>query len=288
MTSAAHFALRAAPAVIGALGFAAVLLAARAGAGAWRGLRPRVEQTSQSQLAELYVFFDIRRLVALSPLLLAAVAVVVRVLPGSWLLALLAAAAAVAAPPLAWRRARRRRRQLLVAQLPDGLTLMAGSLRAGASAQSALDRVAQESPAPLAQEISRVLREQRLGTGLDEALEAMARRLALPDVTLWVVATSLARGIGGNLADVLERLAATLRTKAALEGKIDALTSQGRLQGIVVGLLPLALGIVLFRMDPVSMAPLIGTPGGWAALAVVLVLEAVGFFMIRRIVAIDV
>jgi tight adherence protein B len=195
---------------------------------------------------------------------------------------------ALVAPLVIYRMALARRRAHLVQQLPDALALMAASLRAGASAQAALARVAHDSPAPLAQEVSRVLREQRLGTTLDDALDAMSRRLGLEEIALWVTAICLARGVGGNLAEIIERLAATLRAKAALEGKVDALTSQGRLQGLIVGLLPLGLGAVLFQMDPAAMRPLVSTPAGWAALAAVAVLELVGALLIRRIVRIDI
>jgi tight adherence protein B len=123
---------------------------------------------------------------------------------------------------------------------------------------------------------------------LEEALDTMARRLKLEEVDLVVTALTIARDIGGNLAETLDRLAGTLRTKAMIEGKIRSLTSQGKLQGMVVGALPVGMAFVLSAMEPEAMQPLFHTWWGWAVVAVIGVLELVGFLMIRKIVNIDV
>jgi tight adherence protein B len=276
------------PALIALLALAAALMLAHGIRVAWQRSRTRLEDATRASLAELYVFLDLDRLIAAGPLLLIVAGALPWVVTGSAVAAVAALAVTLVTPLVIYRIARTRRRARLVQQLPDALALMAASLRAGASAQAALARIAHDSPAPLAQEVARLLREQRLGTTLDDALEAMSRRLGLEEIALWVTAISLARGVGGNLAEILERLAATLRAKATLEGKVDALTSQGRLQGLIVGLLPLGLGAVLFQMDPAAMGPLVGTPAGWTALAAVAVLELVGALLIRRIVRIDI
>jgi tight adherence protein B len=98
----------------------------------------------------------------------------------------------------------------------------------------------------------------------------------------------IARELGGNLTESLERLADTMRKKLAMEGKIDALTAQGKLQGLVVGFLPLFLMLVLNEMEHDAMQPLFHTPLGYGALLVIALLELVGFVLIRKIVHIDV
>jgi len=175
-----------------------------------------------------------------------------------------------------------------VLQLPDVLLMLGSSLRAGTSLQIALDIAIRETPAPLAQELGVVVREQRLGVALEDALETMATRLKLAEVELVVAAMNIARDAGGNLAETLDRLSATLRAKATMEGKIRALTSQGKLQGLIVGLLPVFLMLVLTKMQHAAMMPLYHTIVGWAVLGVVGILEFIGFMMIRKIVAIDV
>ena len=166
--------------------------------------------------------------------------------------------------------------------------MMSGSLRAGASLQNALDIVVQESPAPLCQEFSLLLREQRLGLALEDSLRGMADRLNTEEIDLFVSAVSIAREVGGNLSETLERLAASLRTKAAMEGKIRALTSQGKMQGVIVGLLPVFLAGILYVMDPQAMMPLFTTLYGWGVMAAVFFMLILGGFFIRKIVTIDV
>ena len=133
-----------------------------------------------------------------------------------------------------------------------------------------------------------VLREQRLGVALDEALENLNERVPLQSVTLTVSAMRIAAETGGQLAETLERASQTLRSKLAMEGKIRALTSQGKLQAIVVGALPLFLMYVLNKMEPEAMNLLFTTRMGYATLAVIALLEFFGVLIIRKIVDIDV
>jgi tight adherence protein B len=165
---------------------------------------------------------------------------------------------------------------------------MAGSLRAGGSLHQALDMVVRESGAPLSQEFSLLLREQRLGVALEDSLRGMSQRLQTEEVDLFVSALTIAKEVGGNLSEILDRLASTLRAKAVMEGKIRALTSQGKLQGIVVGLLPVFLAGVLYAMDPQAMRPLFTTYYGWGVMATIAVLLMLGGFFIKKIVTIDV
>jgi tight adherence protein B len=151
-----------------------------------------------------------------------------------------------------------------------------------------MDFVATETAAPFSQELSLVLREQKLGVSFEDAMESMGRRLSLEEIDLMVSAITISKNVGGNLSEVLERLANTLRSKAALEGKIVALTSQGKLQGIVVGLLPVFLGFVLFQMEPEAMQPLFTTIYGWIVVSIISVLLLIGGFFIKKIITIDV
>jgi tight adherence protein B len=151
-----------------------------------------------------------------------------------------------------------------------------------------MDIAISEIPAPLSQEMSVVIREQRLGLALEDALETMAMRLELEEIDLVVAAMTISRDVGGNLAETLDQLARTLRAKAVMEGKIRALTSQGKLQGWIVGALPLFLMFALSSMQPEAMAPLFNTLIGYLVLAVIGILELIGFLLIRKIVTIDV
>jgi tight adherence protein B len=177
---------------------------------------------------------------------------------------------------------------LLEQQLPDALLTLAGGMKAGVSLTQAIQQLSAESRPPVSQEFDMVLREQRLGVSLDDALDNLGRRVPLQSITLTVSAMRIASETGGQLAETLERASQTLRTKLAMEGKIRALTSQGKLQAMVVGALPLFLLFVLNKMEPEAMNLMFTTPMGYATLAVIALLEIFGVLIIRKIVDINV
>lgn len=203
--------------------------------------------------------------------------------------ALIAFAASLGCPLLLPRWLRRRRRRRIDAALPDTMQLLAGTIRSGASLQQAMQNFCRENTAHvISSELQRVQNEIRVGASLDQALQNLDRRLASADVQLFVTALRIARETGGNLSETLERLADSLRQKAGAEARIRALTSQGRLQGIVVGLLPLLLMLVLVQLEPEAMRHLFDSPAGWLTLAVIVTLELAGAWLIHRIITIDV
>ena len=269
--------------VLGAVG--ALVVAARLGLERWRA---SFTEHAKVSMEDMFLFIDPRRLFRLNLVVFLLLPLAAWVLTGSLFFAVVAALAGAVLPRVVWVVMRNRRSEKLVQQLPDALTMMAGSLRAGASLQIALDMVVKESPAPISQEFSLLLREQRLGLALEDSLRGMGERLRIEEVDLFVSAMTIAKEVGGNLSEILERLSSTLRAKAAMEGKIRALTSQGKLQGIIVGLLPVFLAGVLYIMDPVAMLPLFVTPYGWAVMAAVAVLLMLGGVFIKKIVTIDI
>lgn len=187
---------------------------------------------------------------------------------------------------LGW--ARRRRLQRLEQQLPDLLLALAGALRAGSGIQSSLRHIVPHVPAPLSQELNLMLREQRMGVSFEHALSNLYARIPTESFSLIVSVLNIAARSGGNLAETLERIAVTLRTRLHLQGRVRALTAQGRMQAWVMASLPLGLAFVLHWLDPVAMSALWYTPAGWAVLALIVVLEGTGIYFIRRIVRIDV
>ncbi len=239
-------------------------------------------------LRQGFLFIDIGRAFRLNLLAVGVAAVAGYGLTGQPLVVFVVLLVAGALPTagLAWFR--RRRLARLTQQLPDAVMLIAGSLRVGSSLPQALAQAARELPAPAGQEFGLAVREQRLGVSLEESMAHLERRVPLPEMALFAAAVRIAQETGGNLAETLERLADTLRRKLAVEGKIDALTAQGRLQGWVMALMPIAIAGVLFVIEPHAMRPLVTTWQGWAVCLGVLGLEAMGLYFIRRIVRIDV
>lgn len=247
----------------------------------------RLSRLTRVEFAELFLFVDSRAFLRYN-------AIAVIVMPILALLTLgVAAAIAVLlivliAPTALYRWLRERRRRALVRQLPDVAAALASSLRAGLSLSQALEQVVKFQPRPSSQEFSLMLREHRLGVSLDRALVGLAERTGTRDFHLLVATLGIARDLGSGLAEALERFSSTLRRRLALEDRIRALTAQGRLQGLIMGALPIFLGGVLMFMEPQIMARLFSEPVGWAVCGLVIALEAVGFVLIRRIVNIRV
>ncbi len=183
---------------------------------------------------------------------------------------------------------RKKRLHQFEEQLPDALMMLAGGLRAGSSLNSAIQHLVMEAPNPMAQEFSLMLREQRLGVSLEQSLNNLARRIPTPTTVLVISAMRIATETGGSLAETLERTAHTIRCRLQIEGKINALTSQGKLQAWVVGLLPILLMLVLNQLEPEAMSLLWNSRLGWGTLAIIGFLECLGIYFIRKIIAIDV
>jgi tight adherence protein B len=180
-------------------------------------------------------------------------------------------------------------------QLPDTITLIANALRAGSSFLQAIELVVRESHPPISTEFGRVIREVNLGLSFEVALENMVRRVRSDDLELMATAISIQHTVGGNLAEILDSIAFTIRERVRIKGEIRTLTAQQRMSGYVVGFLPIALAGFLFVAAPGFMQPMFdnriavgGLPGGVIILAVGGFAMFMGFMFIRKIVDIEV
>jgi tight adherence protein B len=200
----------------------------------------------------------------------------------------LAGAGALASPRLALAFLRRRRLIRFEAQLVDALVTMSGALKSGASILQAFEHVVREGSAPIAQDLGFFLHQVRVGVKFEDALRNLDRHVGSQELTLVVSAIEIARQTGGNLTDVFDKIAATIRERNRIQDRVRALTSQGRLQGIVVGLLPAGLALVMFTIDPAMMVNFFASPMGLLLTFLVVVLEGVGAWLIRKVTQIDV
>jgi tight adherence protein B len=277
-------------ALIGAFGASAALLAlfVRTGTRFAARHRERFERGVGVRMREAFLFVDTTRLFALQHLLTLFAAAAAWWIAGAWSAALGVALAAALLPRLALAWLRRRRIEAFRQQVPDALMLVAGGLRSGSGLMQALVQATGELAAPARHEFGLLLRQQRLGVSLDDALASFDRRMPIEESALFASALRIGSAAGGSMAATLESLADAMRRKLAIEGKIRALTAQGRLQAWVMGALPSLLAVVLFAVDPASMRALVTTWQGWAVCGTVAVLQAIGVLAIRRIVAIDV
>jgi tight adherence protein B len=244
--------------------------------------------TARSTLEQMFLFIDAKQLWTLNAAVILTVGVLGWFLSSNLLIVAALCVVGYFLPRILFVIFKIRRLRTLRNQMPDAIMLVAGGLRAGASLPGALTQMVAEMAPPISQEFELFLREQRIGVSFDEALDSFEKRVPAEEVALLSSALRVSRETGGNLAETLERLAATLREKLNIEGKIRALTAQGKLQGIVVGLLPVALMAVLFHMEPTAMSPLFHSWYGWATLGFIATMELVGAIIIRKIVSIDV
>jgi tight adherence protein B len=186
------------------------------------------------------------------------------------------------------RRKLDRRRKLFAEQLPDNLQVLASALRAGHSFVGALSVVVDDSPEPSGSEFRRVVADEQLGVPLEDALDAVARRMRSRDLEQVSLVASLGRETGGNSAEVLDRVTETVRERAELRGKVKALTAQGRMSRWVVTLIPVALLGLITVLNPEYIAPLFAHPLGRGLIVVAGVLIIAGNLAIKRIVDIKV
>jgi len=240
------------------------------------------------RLRELFLFIDPAKLYAVNTAAVVVGGLVAWLVTGNFVAVLPVVAILFVLPKIVLRRLRQNRMDKFEQQLPDALLMLASGMRAGASLTSAMQQLVREAEAPVSQEFELMLREQRLGVTLDQALENLNARVPLQSLTLVVAAMRIANETGGGLAEALDRASQTLRSKIAMEGKIKALTAQGKMQAWVVGALPICLIFILQKMEPEAMAKLWTTPMGYGTLAAIVVLEFFGIVLIRKIVAVDV
>lgn len=173
-------------------------------------------------------------------------------------------------------------------QLADTITLLSNSLRAGSSFLQSIELVSRETPAPMGEEMGRVVREVNLGLGMEEALSNLVRRIRSEDLDLMVTAIGVQQQVGGNLAEILDTIAFTIRERVRIKGDINTLTAQGRMSGYLVAFLPIGIAITLNFINPDFMRPLFTQLLGQILLGVGGVMMVIGFFAIQKIVSIKV
>lgn len=198
--------------------------------------------------------------------------------------------ASIAVPRLLVSRRRASRLRDFNAQLADTITLMANSLRSGYALLQAMELVSREARPPMSTEFERVVREIGLGLSPEEALANLVRRIQSDDLELMVTAINVQREVGGNLAEVLDTIAHTIRERVKLKGEIRVLTSQQQYSGYIIGALPIALALILFAINPTYMLRLYTETHwcGWCLTGVSLTMIISGFLIIMKIVRIEV
>lgn len=241
---------------------------------------------AESNLREMFVFIDIRNLWPALICFAAGIGMIFWLITGQLLVSVLLAMACLIFPRYALSRAVRARIHAFEQQLPDALLALSSTLRSGVSLGVGLKQIVQNAETPLSQEFGLVLREQRVGISLSEALKHLHQRIPSECVQITTTLMRVSSLSGGSLAELLERVSITVRARLHLQMKMRVLTSQGTMQAWIVGCLPILLLLVLSVIDPFSIELMFRTFFGQVVLCSIVLLEAAGVFMLKRILQI--
>lgn len=191
-------------------------------------------------------------------------------------------------PKFIFKELYERRCNKFVNQMVDGTTILANGVKSGLSINQAMNRVVKNLTNPISQEFQKVLDQNSLGQKLEEGLDDLAVRIPRPDVQMFVTAVNILNSTGGNMSETFQTINYTIRERQKVEKKIEALTAQGMMQGIIISLVPFVLLIMFYMFDPNYVKPLFTTTIGWLFIFVVLGLQVIGGLLIRKIVNIKV
>ncbi len=200
----------------------------------------------------------------------------------------LAAVFGFALPFLQLRRLKKKRIRAFEEQLPEAIDLLGRSIRAGHAFPTGLKVVSEESPDPLGAEFRQIFEEQKFGLPLEDSLMGLTDRIDLVDIKIFVTAILVQREVGGNLAEILDKIAYTIRERFMLLRQVRVYTAQGRLTGYILAALPILLGLAIAALNPTYMGILFEEPTGRILIVMAATLQFVGFLVIRRIIDIEI
>ena len=182
----------------------------------------------------------------------------------------------------------RRRLKAFNNQLGDTLLLLSNALKAGYSFAQAIDTVSKNASPPIAEEFARCVREMNLGGSVEESLSHMVKRIESDDLDLMVTAVAIHRTVGGNLAEILDNIAFTIRERVRIKGQISTLTASARSSGQLITSLPIVLAVFMYFATPTYFKPMTENPIGWIIIAVAIVMIIAGNFVMGKVTAIEV
>jgi len=171
-------------------------------------------------------------------------------------------------------------------QLADAIGMMGNNVKAGLGIQQAFDQVANDMPSPISQEFRIIVRDRQLGRSLEESLERFAARVPLTEIRMFAMVVKLSQRVGGNISDAMERVATMIRNRMMIEEKVATLTTETRMQSLVLAIMPFGLAGIMLLLSPDMMRPFLFSRIGLVALMAVVVLELLGGYVIWRIMRI--
>lgn len=205
-----------------------------------------------------------------------------------WVIGIAAAMFGATLPYIYVRRRKTKRLEAFEEHFPEAIDLLGRAIRAGHAFSTGLQMVGDESPEPLAGEFRRVFEEQKFGLAIEDSLLALADRIDLVDMRIFVTALLVQREVGGNLAEILDKISHTIRERFTIQRQVRVYTAQGRFTGYLLAVLPFGVGFLIWLLNQEYMMILFRAPAGRLMITIAAMLWIVGFFTIRKIIHIEV
>lgn len=180
------------------------------------------------------------------------------------------------------------RKKKFHSQLVDALMVLSSSLKAGLSLLQALEILVEEMPAPMAEEFGLIVKENKMGIKIEDSFEKLNKRMPSDDLNLITTAILIARDTGGNLTVIFENLASTIREKNKISEQIKTLTTQGRWQGVIMSILPIAFAFFIFKANPDYLKIMLSSQLGRVLLIYSVISECIGMFIITKLTKVEV
>jgi tight adherence protein B len=203
-------------------------------------------------------------------------------------LAIICSAAGAALPFFYLRHRQAARKKMFEAQMLDAVTLISNSLKSGYSFLQSIDLITRELPPPVCEEFAKMLQEIKLGMAFEQSVKNLVERVDNADIDLVMTSVIIQREVGGNLSEILDKIAVTIRERVRIKGQVRTLTAQGRLSGVILVLLPVILAVVMYLISPDYIGILFKESVGRMMLSAAAVSEVLGMLIIRKIVDIKV
>jgi len=254
----------------------------------WKRYDEEVLKGAAVSFDQIYLNIPPQQLLTIAVVLFLVVTGFVMLIFGSLGLALIVGLVAFLSPRLLAIILKRRRDTKFGTQLVDALMNVSNALRTGFSLPQAFELIQREMDNPIHQEFRLLNQETRVGVPMETALENLLARMPSDDLDLVVTAVLVSQEVGGSLAEVMDNISRTIRQRHQIEGKVKALTAQGRMQAVILCLVPIALAFAINWLNPRLFRPMIEEWLGWALFGLIAVLEVIGLFVVRKIVNIEV
>jgi tight adherence protein B len=241
----------------------------------------------QVQLTRAHILLKPEEYIAICIIIFIAIGSLVTVFTGNFLFTITASVIGWIFPSIILKNKIKKRIKALNDQLSDAINLISNSLKAGFSFFQAVDVVSKEMQGPIAQEFAIMQKEVNLGLTTEKALENLVARTSSEDLELVVTAVLIQRQVGGNLSEILDNICSTIRERVKIKGEVRTLTAQGRMSGIIISVMPPALGVIIFLVNPEHIGLLFNNPIGIGILVFSVLMELIGIFAINKIVKIE-